>query len=102
MSRWRKGPKSELSTARWQRLREFLLAREPLCRTCLGRGLATPATEVDHIVPRAWGGAVWDFKNLQPICETCHEEKSALEKHKPVEKNCDPDGFPVDGHLEPL
>lgn len=35
----------------WQRTRIMVLRREPYCRRCKARGVWTPATLVDHIVP---------------------------------------------------
>ncbi|MBE3589998.1 MAG: HNH endonuclease [Firmicutes bacterium] len=64
--------------ARWRRLRAMVLAREPLCRACAVEGRVTPATDVDHIVPRSRGGTdVLD--NLQPLCHRHHSEKTARE-----------------------
>ena len=61
----------------WRRLRLMQLAREPLCRDCKGRGLLTPGTQVDHILPKRDGGKDV-FENLQTLCETCHARKTAL------------------------
>jgi 5-methylcytosine-specific restriction protein A len=62
---------------RWQRLREAHLASEPLCRMCLQAGRITPAVLVDHIVPINDGGAVLDDDNLQSLCRSCHDKKTA-------------------------
>jgi 5-methylcytosine-specific restriction protein A len=37
------------------------------------------ATEVDHIVPVARGGALLDWDNLQSMCHGCHSRKTASE-----------------------
>ena len=36
--------------ATWRRLRQMIIAEEPLCRLCLERGLIVASAEVDHIV----------------------------------------------------
>jgi len=63
----------------WQRLRDLVLSDEPLCRTCAARGLLTPATMVDHITPLNDGGARLDRSNLQPLCDSCHAQKTAFD-----------------------
>jgi 5-methylcytosine-specific restriction protein A len=59
----------------WRRLREVVLDAEPLCRECAKRGRATPAKEVDHILPLRDGGTN-DRENLQPLCCECHDDKT--------------------------
>lgn len=59
-------------TVTWQRLRLLHLHAEPLCRDC---GL--PATQVDHVVPVAQGGAFFDDANLASQCSSCHSRKTA-------------------------
>lgn len=61
--------------ANWRKLRDQVLREEPLCRLCQGRGHVTPATEVDHIVPRSQGGAS-ARGNLQGLCGPCHRKKT--------------------------
>lgn len=63
----------------WQRLRLMVLRREPLCRTCAEQGIVTPATDVDHIIPKRDGGPD-SFENLQPLCHSHHSQKTATEK----------------------
>lgn len=62
---WRKGDQRR---ARW-------LRAHPLCVACKLEGYFTPATEVDHIVPLAKGGAD-DLGNLQSLCHDCHDAKT--------------------------
>lgn len=66
------------STARgygqdWRRVRAQVLAREPLCRTCMAQGRVTEATEVHHEVSiRADSSRRLDPANLIPTCKPCH------------------------------
>jgi 5-methylcytosine-specific restriction protein A len=61
--------------ARWRKAAKEFLAFNPLCRTC-----SQLATRVDHIVPhRGDQRLFWDRRNWQPLCESCHNRKTALE-----------------------
>lgn len=62
-------------------LRPAQLLREPFCRECAKRGIRTPATVVDHIVPHRGNWALFSNpENLQSLCKTCHDRKTALER----------------------
>lgn len=65
----------------WRKLRGMVLNRHPLCADPEGLHIGGPvvvATEVDHIVPLARGGTnAW--RNLQPLCKSCHSRKTARE-----------------------
>ncbi|TDD47945.1 HNH endonuclease [Saccharopolyspora elongata] len=50
------------------------LRLEPNCRGC-GR----PAEQVDHILPLAKGGAMFDHANAQSLCGPCHNVKTRSE-----------------------
>lgn len=63
-----------------QKARKRLLKREPLCRECCKHGLVKVATIADHIVNLASGGSQ-DESNLQPLCASCHREKTLREAH---------------------
>jgi 5-methylcytosine-specific restriction endonuclease McrA len=51
----------------WAKLRAACLARDGgMCVLC-----GAPATDADHIVPRAQGGSD-DLANLRSLCHRCH------------------------------
>ena len=85
----------------WVKARARILTRDShLCQPCLAKGRPTPATEVDHIKPKAKGGTD-DDDNLQAICHDCHKEKTEAEAaeaqgrtHKP-RTQYDAKGFPI-------
>jgi 5-methylcytosine-specific restriction protein A len=61
----------------WQRVRLVILARDGhRCRLALP-GCKGVATEVDHIVELAAGGARLDPANLQAACKPCNSSKGA-------------------------
>ena len=63
--------------ARWREARRGFLRRNPLCANCLSRGILTPATVVDHIIPhRGDSRLFWDEANWQPLCKKCHDQKT--------------------------
>lgn len=68
--------------ARWRHpvygLRSRALAGSPLCVMCRRAGDVVEATEVDHIVPhRGDPKLFWSFTNVQPLCKSHHDEKTA-------------------------
>ena len=68
-------------TARWQRMREYQLTMEPLCRYCLEREEVTAATVCDHI--KAHGGdeqLFWDPENLQSLCAPLPRRREAAHR----------------------
>ena len=66
-------------------------------------GFRVKATEVDHIVAMAVGGAPFDQKNLRSLCKSHHSQKTAIidglhrTKAKPL-VTTGVDGWPV--HIE--
>lgn len=68
--------------ATWQRLRVMFLSRHPLCCDPFGVhqrvGAVVPATDVDHILPKAQGGAN-SYDNLQSLCHSCHSRKTVMQ-----------------------
>src|SRR5690606_32403314 len=63
-----------LNSSQWRKLREVVLARDPLCQHCYRRGHITPSVDVDHI-----SGDPSDnrLEALQGLCHSCHSMKTA-------------------------
>ncbi|MGF7185287.1 5-methylcytosine-specific restriction protein A [Desulfitispora alkaliphila] len=67
-------------SARWQKLRKQVLNKLPLCVECVKINRLTPATVVDHIRPHEGDEELfYNLENLQPLCKTCHDRKTAKE-----------------------
>ena len=67
--------------SRWRKLRDWVIAREPVCRLCAQAGRVRPADLVDHIRPLAAGGTHHPT-NLQPLCRRCHAAKTADDQRR--------------------
>lgn len=68
--------------AEWERKRKRVLSRDAgLCQPCLELGATTTGNEVDHRIPKFEGGTD-DESNLQTICPTCHQAKTAAESKR--------------------
>lgn len=62
----------------WPARRKLWLQAHPLCAEHERNGEVVAATEVDHVIPKARGGAD-DESNLQSLCGPCHSRKTARE-----------------------
>ena len=70
--------------SRWARFAKAYLAQNPLCRTCQDKGRVAAAFCVDHIDGKGpLGERGYDPTNLQPLCESCHNRKTASEQRHP-------------------
>ena len=67
------------STA-WRKFARVFKQRNPLCKECENLGIITAATVADHVLPINRGGAKFDESNIQSLCESCHNRKSAGER----------------------
>ena len=69
--------------ADWRRVRQAVLAAEPLCRFCAAEGRVTVATDVDHI--QSFNGlhdpARLDPNNCRPLCQPCHRKRTARQSN---------------------
>ena len=65
-------------TKEWKSLRTTQLTIYPICAHCQKEGRIVPATVADHVEPRKQGGAD-ELSNLQSLCASCHNKKSAKE-----------------------
>lgn len=77
---WTKAPveTKRITGRRLQTMRAALFAAHPLCVLCQAKGVVRLATQRDHVVPLAEGGAD-DAGNVQGLCEACHDAKSQAE-----------------------
>jgi hypothetical protein len=102
-----KGSRHERGYGRvWDKTRLVILLRDKyLCQPCAAKGRTTPASQVDHIKPKALGGDD-DHSNLQSICDACHKVKTniedrlaSLDERRGFSTQVSPTGWPVDdGH----
>lgn len=75
----RRGSRRERGyTPTWDKYRLRYLKLHPLCVHCLKRGVYTPSTIVDHIIPIDGGSDVlfWPDFNHQALCQSCHSRKT--------------------------
>ena len=86
-------------TDRWQRLRRRVLSEQPFCAMRAQRERCRlVATEVDHIKPhRGDRRLFFDRANLQPMCRSCHAQKTAREVLGKG-PGWDEHGMPLDPH----
>ena len=50
-------------------------------KTCCHPNCMVLATVTDHIIPAEKGGAFWDRRNWQPMCDQHHNIKRGKERH---------------------
>ena len=86
-SRW-SGPtyngvtNADYRKAPWRKARQRQLDKQPLCEECLAHNKLEEATVVDHITPVRLGGKFLDENNHRSLCTSCHNRKSAKERHQ--------------------
>lgn len=68
-------------TQKWRRFRKRCLELSPLCVHCKAKGETTAANVLDHIIPIRLGGEMYAVDNVQTLCNSCHNKKSAKERH---------------------
>lgn len=92
--------------AKWDRLRLQILDRDShicQCPDCQGgKRRVRPATEVDHIKPKAWfrsgreQGDPDHPRNLRAVNTKCHEKLTMIQKGLKPAVKVGVDGFPVE------
>lgn len=71
----------KLYDRRWAATSKAFLDQNPLCCLCMAEGKVTVASVTDHKQPHLSNYQLfWDESNWQPLCEKCHNRKSAIEK----------------------
>jgi 5-methylcytosine-specific restriction enzyme A len=64
----------------WRKFAKQYKDANPLCVHCEANGVITPGTVADHIIPINKGGEKFNENNIQTLCESCHNRKSAGER----------------------
>lgn len=72
----------------WRQAAKRYLRQNRLCVRCHGKGIVTIAQVVDHTIPHCGDPVLfWDQSNWQPLCKSCHDQKTATEdggsRHEP-------------------
>jgi 5-methylcytosine-specific restriction protein A len=70
---------SVTNTAAWKKLRQDVLKRDGYRCQVRGPACTRRATQVDHIINTAAGGAELDPNNCQAICTPCNARKASAE-----------------------
>ena len=70
----RKYNHSERYDSRWKQVRDLYIKNNLFCEECMKNGHLVRATLVHHKVPIEFGGAKYDFENLESICNSCHQK----------------------------
>ena len=65
------------NSKKWRETSKSFLKANPLCIEC-----KHPAVITDHIEEIRDGGSQYDWENLQPMCRSCHNKKTAEERAK--------------------
>lgn len=69
-------------TSEWLATRDAVLFRDPLCQWCLACGVATEATDADHIIPSRRLSSRSDFfdqENIVGSCRSCNVRRASYE-----------------------
>ena len=67
----------------WRKLSRVYLRRHPLCCECEKENILTSSVHCDHIVPITKDKSkALKWENLQALCLSCHNKKSAIERNK--------------------
>lgn len=59
----------------WRRVRDAVLQRDGHLCQIQGDHCTLDATEADHIIPLAQGGAPYDPRNLRAACRACNRAR---------------------------
>ena len=70
------------NSSAWRKLQRYHMAKQPYCVECMKQGIVRRGEIVDHIKEINDGGEKLADSNLQTLCRTCHNRKTALERRK--------------------
>ena len=86
------------STARWARIRNHQLLAYPLCKYCLERGTAMPATICDHVEPHRGDVNKFWLGPFQSLCKRCHDLAKKFVESRGYRSDIGLNGWPLDHH----
>jgi len=95
-----RGEEKVYKTYEWRRYSEQYRRDNPECAACGN----TDKTHLDHIIPVSSGGAMWDTRNHQTLCNSCHSRKTKIEQSAsmPYRYNLDKEKIPIKAHRGPV
>ena len=67
--------KPAYTSAMWKKYSKGFIMMNPVCVVC-----GNEAKVVDHVVPIEQGGSMWNEKNHQALCKSCHGKKNNSDK----------------------
>lgn len=67
------------NSSRWRGISKRNLTVNAYCVECKKQNIIKKADVTDHIIPAIQGGALYDKRNLQSLCHSHHNSKSASE-----------------------
>ena len=82
-------------TAKWRRIREAQLMRQPLCEWCLESETVEPATEVHHKVPHRGDLSLFWSGPFISTCKPCHASRGQREDLGQRVVTYGADGWPI-------
>ena len=89
-----RGEEKTYKTYEWRRYSEQYRREHSECAAC---GTESVKTHLDHIIPVSSGGSMWDTRNHQTLCSSCHSRKTKREQDRslPYRYNLDKEKIPL-------
>ena len=87
--RARKSYEKVYGSYEWRKYSEKYRREHSECAAC---GDESDKTHLDHIIPVSQGGAMWDVRNFQTLCQKCHSIKTKREQHTSLPYRLNIDG----------
>lgn len=78
----RNGDNSFYQSTAWKKTRNAFIAANPYCVECQKEGKKVKATVADHLKQVILDGDKHNWSNLQPLCSSHHNSRSAKQKNE--------------------
>lgn len=82
----RNGDRSFYQSAAWRKTRDAFIAANPYCVDCQKEGKKVKSTVADHLKQVILDGEKHDWNNLQALCSSHHNARSARQKNEMYKK----------------